>query len=437
MRLFQKTLFLFIAVIMFQAFLTNSFITRTISKSQAVDARRELTREASSVYDNFNYWKLLLWKQINILREDETLRTVVPEGTDAPFSKEFVASVQRASARAAVEFAVLKREDPSRYEIISVSGTNQPFLDAEVFVNRKEYPYIDMIQIHNSLYFTGIVRIPDAAGTSYIDVFLVKLIDRSLLAKLSSNQRIQVLLSTTGGFSDGTVSFEGLPDRLFNDLPDTSYTTVDGLEVLGEPHSAVIQHSGTVHAGDASDMLSIIVLFSHADYHRQVEMVNRTVLTISLVVAAAAILLSLVFSGRITSPIRRLLGAMHKIKGGEYNVAIPTPGKGEIGELMTGFNEMAGQLSRDKTELDKHFRQIVQLQVYNEKIINAIREGLVVLNEELVIEKANQSFLELFSITEETAVGSRVSDLPIGIVDNTLIREMERILSERKAPPPC
>lgn len=434
MRLFQKTLLLFVTVITLQSLLTISFIGRTVSKSQSVDASRELAREASAAYDNFNYWKLSLWKHINILREDESLRALVHESKGTPFTADhgLIGTIRQAAARAGVEFAIVKNEDSSPPVIIPIAETNQAFLDADAFKNRKDHPYIDIIQLHNTLYFTGVVRINAFDGETFADVFLIKQIDRKLLENLSPNQRVEVLLSTTGGFLEGTFFPEGLSDQLLDGSRNNAYTAVDNVEINGELYNAIIQYSGSVRSNGNTDMLSLVVFLSRSEYQRQLANINNAILTISLFGAFATILLSLVFSKHLTSPIHNLVGAMNHIEKGDYHISIPSGKKGEIGELLNGFNEMARQLSSDKNAREDHMHQIMQLKIYNENIINAIREGLVVVNGTLTVEKTNQSFLELFALQEEAVIGASLSTLDIGIVDDPLIQEIGNIVSEKK-----
>ena len=79
MRLFYKTLYLFITIIILLSVSTTVLITQAIHTNQLSDTSRELVAEASAVYDNFNQWKRLLWSTINTLAEEDS-----PERTD-PF----------------------------------------------------------------------------------------------------------------------------------------------------------------------------------------------------------------------------------------------------------------------------------------------------------------------------------------------------------------
>jgi histidine kinase len=64
--------------------------------------------------------------------------------------------------------------------------------------------------------------------------------------------------------------------------------------------------------------------------------------TVSGVVTAAV--LSLLVAARIARPIGGMADAARRVAGGDYRERVPTDEPGELGELATSFNEMAGSL---------------------------------------------------------------------------------------------
>jgi signal transduction histidine kinase len=61
-----------------------------------------------------------------------------------------------------------------------------------------------------------------------------------------------------------------------------------------------------------------------------------------------AVFLTLVLSRRILSPVKALTAAAHRLGGGDLSQRVDIKDKGEIGELATTFNSMAGNLERDQ-----------------------------------------------------------------------------------------
>jgi signal transduction histidine kinase len=61
-----------------------------------------------------------------------------------------------------------------------------------------------------------------------------------------------------------------------------------------------------------------------------------------------AVVLTLVISRRILSPVRALTTAAHRLGKGDLSQRVAIQDKGEIGELAVTFNSMAGNLERDR-----------------------------------------------------------------------------------------
>jgi len=440
MRLFQKTLYLFFTIIFLLSVSTTVFITQAINTKQSIEASSELAREAMTVYDNFNYWKFLLWRYINLLAEDVQLQSlVVPldkvSATNVNgFDQNLISVIQQTASRAGVDYTVIKRESDGSQLLLPVETLDQPYLDVDVFQNKKEHPYIEIIKLHNTLYFTGIVRLGSQVSGSAIDVFLIKMIDHNLLQKLISNQRIKVVVASADGTIDGTIPVDNIPLHLLNGEIENAYRTIKHIEIDGQNYRAIIQQSGSVMVGGNSEMLTLAVFLTLSDYDQQVTHVNQAILTISLIAAVFTILLSFIFSKHLSSPIHKVVQAMQKIKEGDYQVSIPFYRRGEIGELLDGFNEMTAQLAVDKQTREKHLHQIMQLKSYNENIIDAMPEGLVVVSGDLIVEKINEACLQIFSLTEDEITGVSLDTLPLDMIDETLVSKIRSVLLTGNVP---
>jgi signal transduction histidine kinase len=72
--------------------------------------------------------------------------------------------------------------------------------------------------------------------------------------------------------------------------------------------------------------------------------VRSALVAATLIAVAAAIVVSLAISARIAGPVGRIVAAARRIAGGHYAERVPETGEGEIRELATTFNAMAGSL---------------------------------------------------------------------------------------------
>jgi signal transduction histidine kinase len=70
------------------------------------------------------------------------------------------------------------------------------------------------------------------------------------------------------------------------------------------------------------------------------------------------IILSTILADKISHPIRRLTQAMSSVKQGDLNVRIINKEKGELKDLLNGFNSMVGELKNNQNELAEFEREM-------------------------------------------------------------------------------
>jgi two-component system, NtrC family, sensor histidine kinase KinB len=100
----------------------------------------------------------------------------------------------------------------------------------------------------------------------------------------------------------------------------------------------------------------------------------------------AALIFSLLFSERITRPLKRFMEASRKIAAGDYTVQVPVETRDELGHLAREFNKMTAQLSRYH---EMNIEQIISEKQKSEAILASIDDGLVVLDTDLNVTGLN------------------------------------------------
>ncbi len=108
------------------------------------------------------------------------------------------------------------------------------------------------------------------------------------------------------------------------------------------------------------------------------------ILIIALVISAIALVFAFLFSRSISRPVRELRVALHKVTGHNFNIRVFLKRNDELKDLADSFNymiagmeELFGELSRQKEELDS--------------IISSLQEGILVLDKEERVLIANKS----------------------------------------------
>ncbi|MEI8249992.1 MAG: ATP-binding protein [Synechococcus sp. ELA057] len=95
----------------------------------------------------------------------------------------------------------------------------------------------------------------------------------------------------------------------------------------------------------------------------------------------------------ITRPLKELLRGVRRIAGGDFQARIALPVGGELGELLDGFNTMAGRLEAyDEANIE----EIQAAQVKQQSLIATMADGAVLLDSEGRIVLANPTARRLF-----------------------------------------
>lgn len=105
-------------------------------------------------------------------------------------------------------------------------------------------------------------------------------------------------------------------------------------------------------------------LFTFQSLTRSIAELRRQILIDLVPSVALGLLVAAIFAQLLITPIRRLVAALQRVTAGDYEVSVANVGSDEIGELVTAFNSMTGEL-RKKTELRKYlsdstYRQVME-----------------------------------------------------------------------------
>ena len=104
--------------------------------------------------------------------------------------------------------------------------------------------------------------------------------------------------------------------------------------------------------------------------------VNRSILISVLVAGAISLILVLLFSIQITSPIRQMQKAAGAIARGDLNQRVPVQSRDELGALAGSFNHMASSLARAEAQRQKLLADVAHELRTPLAVIQANTEGI-------------------------------------------------------------
>ena len=246
-------------------------------------------------------------------------------------------------------------------------------------------------------------------------MFLLKRIDSDFCSQLTLNRRSLVAFLLGKEILSGSISSD-MTGPFFDPVQlATSYQESYGQRVGLGRFNVAVQRMGRLGQSEHGDELFFATFLSSDPYDQRILLVSRALLLVTVAAALLTILLSLFLSRNITHPIADLLRGMERITTGAWDTRVPESGGYEISRLFHGFNEMARELEQNRAAMHDSMRETLLLKEYNETIVNSIRAGIAIVNCDLVVEKANSSFLESFGLEARKVIGAPLTWLDIDI----------------------
>jgi len=133
---------------------------------------------------------------------------------------------------------------------------------------------------------------------------------------------------------------------------------------------------------------------------------------IALLVLLAAVWLAVTFASRLTGPITSLMSAAESVRRGDLSTRVTeTPTDDELGRLVRAFNRMAAQIDEQRRELIDTNKQLDERRQLTEAILAGVSAGVLSVDIDGRVERANRSAIELLKLPSEDIEGHAVSDL--------------------------
>ena len=139
---------------------------------------------------------------------------------------------------------------------------------------------------------------------------------------------------------------------------------------------------------------------------RQRKQIRLTYMLLMLMISTLALFcaswLALQLSRQITRPVEALAEAMTALAHGDYGRRVDTATTEELGELVTIYNTMAGELQNSRRLVERSTQQVVDANAALESrrreletMLQTIPNGVVMLDPERRIRLANRAFSEM------------------------------------------
>lgn len=150
---------------------------------------------------------------------------------------------------------------------------------------------------------------------------------------------------------------------------------------------------------------------------------GRSVLVVAATWAfalVASVILSVWAVGRFTKPLRKLAASASTLGEGRLHERVAVETDDEVGTLAEGFNTMAARL-------EGKFRELHSQGAFIAEVLDSLPLGVVVLDANLVVRRANSTFARLIERDAASLEGRGLYEASAGLASlNELIEDVRR-----------
>jgi two-component system phosphate regulon sensor histidine kinase PhoR len=129
---------------------------------------------------------------------------------------------------------------------------------------------------------------------------------------------------------------------------------------------------------------------------------ERVLASVTLVVAALAVVLTILIASQTTRPLRELTEAADRIAGGDLDISMPVSTNDDIGQLSRALTRMATQLRGEVDALQTERSKLTA-------ILQQMTDGLVMVDPQGVVEMTNPAAEKMFGISQEETLGKSLA----------------------------
>jgi len=126
---------------------------------------------------------------------------------------------------------------------------------------------------------------------------------------------------------------------------------------------------------DRNSLLGVVAIQDEAAALASVRDMRKQTLYISLLAATLASLIGFYFAEKLTRPVRELAAGALRIAAGDFSQRVKVPGRTELGQLGTSFNQMTDQVERFVGDLQRSANENHELFLGTVKALAAAIDG--------------------------------------------------------------
>jgi two-component system sensor histidine kinase VicK len=233
-----------------------------------------------------------------------------------------------------------------------------------------------------------------------------------------SNAEIQVIdangivLSTSMASHQTVVNQKNVQtevNRALQGIKDNQrmFTDFDGVRkmIIAKPVGTGVKVNGAVY-----------IIASMEEMYKPMSLINRILITGTLMALALTAILGVMLSATITSPIKAITKQATAVAEGRFNAQVPVLGRDEIGQLGQTFNFMMGRL-KEALSLNEEEKEKLA------SILTNMNDGLIAADIDGRVIVINRRAKQILQVNEDTTLGRQLHEV-LGI-PREVMRQLE------------
>ncbi|TDF94386.1 cell wall metabolism sensor histidine kinase WalK [Paenibacillus piri] len=234
----------------------------------------------------------------------------------------------------------------------------------------------------------------------------IQVIDPNGIVLSTSMVSHQAIVGQKNTQTEVNRALQGIKDnqRMFIDL--------DGMRkmIIAKPIGSGVKVYGAVY-----------IIASMEELYNTMNLINRFLITGTLIALALTAVLGVMLSATITNPIKAITRQASAVAEGRFNAQVTVTGSDEIGHLGQTFNYMMGRL-KDALSLNEEEKERLA------SILSNMNDGLIATDDDGRVIVVNRRAKQILQLNEDTTLGKPLPEV-LGIS-----REEMRKLEDGRDP---
>ncbi|MEK3719222.1 cell wall metabolism sensor histidine kinase WalK [Paenibacillus sp. FSL H8-0034] len=229
----------------------------------------------------------------------------------------------------------------------------------------------------------------------------IQVIDANGIVLSTSMASHQAVVNQKNIQTEVTRALQGIKDnqRMFTDF--------DGVRkmIIAKPVGTGVKVNGAVY-----------IIASMEEMYKPMNLINRFLITGTLMALALTAILGVMLSATITNPIKAITKQATAVAEGRFNAEVPVLGRDEIGQLGQTFNFMMGRL-KEALSLNEEEKEKLA------SILTNMNDGLIAADDDGKVIVINRRAKQILQVNEDTTLGRQLHEV-LGI-SRDVLRQFE------------